>query len=103
MKKSLLLKIVVIVFAFVGFISAANAQVTTTSLTGTIRDSKETLPGASVKATHTPTGTVYGVTTNSDGRYTIGGMRVGGPYTIEVSFVGYKTQKFEDVTLKLGE
>jgi hypothetical protein len=103
MKKSLLLKIVVIVFAFVGFISAAQAQVTTTSLTGTIRDSKETLPGASVKATHTPTGTVYGVTTNADGRYTIGGMRVGGPYTIEVSFVGYKTRIFEDVTLKLGE
>ena len=103
MKKSLLLKVVVIVFAFVGFISAANAQITTTSLTGTIRDSKETLPGASVKATHTPTGTVYGVTTNPDGRYTIGGMRVGGPYTIEVSFVGYKSQKFEDVTLKLGE
>ncbi len=103
MKKSLLLKVVVIVFAFVGFISAVQAQVTTTSLTGTIRDSKETLPGANVKATHTPTGTVYGVTTNADGRYTIGGMRVGGPYTIEVSFVGYKSQTFEDVTLKLGE
>ncbi|TKC06620.1 TonB-dependent receptor [Pedobacter polaris] len=103
MNKSLLLKIVVIVLAFVGFISAANAQITTSSLTGTIRDSKETMPGASVKATHTPTGTVYGVITNADGRYTIGNMRVGGPYTIEVSFVGYKPQKFEDVTLKLGE
>lgn len=103
MKKSLLLKFVVIVFAFVGLISAANAQVTTTSLTGTIRDSKETLPGASIKAVHTPTGTVYGVITNAEGRYTIGGMRVGGPYTIEVSFVGYQAQKFEDVTLKLGE
>ncbi|RZL16847.1 MAG: TonB-dependent receptor, partial [Pedobacter sp.] len=79
------------------------AQITTSSLTGTIRDSKETMPGASVKATHTPTGTVYGVITNNDGRYTIGNMRVGGPYVIEVSFVGYKTQKFENVTLKLGE
>lgn len=103
MKKSLLLKIVVIVLAFVGFGAVANAQITTSSLTGTIRDSKETMPGASVKATHTPTGTVYGVITNNDGRYTIGNMRVGGPYVIEVSFVGYKTQKFENVTLKLGE
>lgn len=103
MKKSLLLKVVVIVLAFVGFISVANAQVTTSSLTGTIKDSKETLPGASIKATHTPTGTVYGVVTNGEGRYTIGNMRVGGPYTIEVSFVGYKPQKFENVTLKLGE
>ncbi|MFI5452723.1 TonB-dependent receptor domain-containing protein [Pedobacter sp. UC225_61] len=103
MKKSLLLKVVVIVFAFVGFISVANAQITTSSMTGTIKDSKETLPGASIKATHTPTGTVYGVITNADGRYTIGNMRVGGPYTIEVSFVGYKPQRFDDVTLKLGE
>ena len=103
MKKSLLFKLVVIVFAFVGFISAAHAQVTTTSLTGTVKDSKDALPGASIKATHTPTGTVYSVITNASGRYTIGNMRVGGPYTIEVSFVGYKSQKFSDVTLKLGE
>ena len=103
MKKSLLLKIVVIVFAFVGFISAAEAQVTTSSLTGTVKDSKDVMPGASIKATHTPTGTVYGVTTNENGRYTIGNMRVGGPYTIEVTFLGYKTQKIEDVMLKLGE
>lgn len=103
MKKSLLFKVVVIVFAFVGLFISAQAQVTTSSLTGTIKDSKETLPGAGIKATHTPTGTVYGVTTNGDGRFTIGNMRVGGPYTIEVSFIGYKTQKFEDVMLKLGE
>jgi outer membrane receptor protein involved in Fe transport len=103
MKKSLLLKIVVIVFAFVGFISAAEAQVTTSSLTGTVKDSKDVMPGASIKATHTPTGTVYGVTTNESGRYTIGNMRVGGPYTIEITFLGYKTQKIEDVILKLGE
>ncbi|WP_316765589.1 TonB-dependent receptor domain-containing protein [Pedobacter frigiditerrae] len=103
MKKSLLLKFVVIVLAFVGFISAANAQITTSSLTGTVKDSKDAMPGASVKATHTPTGTVYSVITNGDGRYTIGNMRVGGPYTIEVSFVGYKPEKFNDVTLKLGE
>ncbi|WP_379092626.1 carboxypeptidase regulatory-like domain-containing protein [Pedobacter sp. UC225_65] len=103
MKKSLLLKIVVIVFAFVGFISVAEAQVTTSSLTGTVKDSKDVMPGASIKATHTPTGTVYGVTTNENGRYTIGNMRVGGPYTIEVTFLGYKTEKIEDVMLKLGE
>jgi outer membrane receptor protein involved in Fe transport len=103
MKKSLLLKVIVIVFAFVGFITAANAQVTTSSLTGTVKDAKDAMPGASIKATHTPTGTVYSVITNESGRYTIGNMRVGGPYIIEVSFVGYKTQKFEDVTLKLGE
>lgn len=103
MKKSLLFKFVVIVFAFVGLFTVAQAQVTTSSMTGTVRDSKDAMPGASIKATHTPTGTVYSVMTNESGRYTIGNMRVGGPYTIEISFLGYKTQKFDDVMLKLGE
>ncbi|WP_029284950.1 carboxypeptidase regulatory-like domain-containing protein [Pedobacter sp. R20-19] len=103
MKKTLLFKIVVIVLAFVGFISVANAQVTTSSMTGTIKDAKGALPGASVKATHTPTGTVYSVSTNNDGRFTIGGMRVGGPYTVEISFVGYRPEKATDIYLKLGE
>jgi outer membrane receptor protein involved in Fe transport len=103
MKKTLLFKFVVLVFVFAGIIFSANAQVTTSSMTGTIKDAKAPLPGASIKAVHTPTGTVYGVTTNADGRFTIGGMRVGGPYTIEVSFVGFAPQKVGDVYLKLGE
>ncbi|TDO22624.1 TonB-dependent receptor [Pedobacter duraquae] len=103
MKKSLLFRIVVIMIAFVGLFSAAQAQVTSSAMTGTIRDAKGVLPGASIRATHTPTGTVYGITTNTDGRYTIGGMRVGGPYTVVISFVGYKATTYNDVYLKLGE
>ena len=103
MKRSLLLKLVVVVIAFVGFTSSLFAQVTTSSMTGTIKDAKGALPGASIKATHTPTGTVYSVSTNNDGRFTIGGMRVGGPYTVEISFVGYRPEKLTDVYLKLGE
>ncbi len=103
MKKSLLLKVVVIVLAFVGFISAANAQVTTASITGTVKDSKEGMAGAGIKATHTPTGTVYGVVTGDDGRFTLGNLRVGGPYTIDVTYVGYETKKIENIFLKLGE
>ncbi|MES2455729.1 MAG: carboxypeptidase regulatory-like domain-containing protein [Bacteroidota bacterium] len=102
MKKSLL-SIVVMVIAFVGFLSDASAQVTTSTLIGTIKDTKGALPGASVKATHTPTGTVYGSTTNADGRFTIVNMRPGGPYTIELSYVGYQAEKVTDVYLKLGE
>ena len=103
MKKNLLFKIVVLLFAVIGFTFAANAQVTTSSATGTIKDGSGPLPGASVKAVHTPTGTTYGVTTNADGRFTIGNMRVGGPYTFEVSFVGFSSQRITDVYLKLGE
>ena len=60
------------------------------------------LPGASVVAIHTPSGTQYGVLTNVDGRFSISNMRVGGPYTVTVSFVGYKSEVYSDVTLSLG-
>lgn len=79
------------------------AQVTTSSLTGTVKDKNEALIGATVKATHLPSGTVYGTTTQTGGYFTIPNMRVGGPYRIEVSFIGYNAQTIEDVSLKLGQ
>jgi len=103
MKKSYLLKIVSLVFVCLGLALTLQAQVTTSSMLGTVKDAKETLPGASIKATHSPTGSVYSVITNAAGRFNIGNMRVGGPYVVEVSFVGYKTQKFDNIYLKLGE
>ena len=79
------------------------AQVTTSSMSGKVTDAQGTVPGATVIATHTPSGTFYGTTTNSEGRYSLQGMRVGGPYTVEVRFVGYAPSKAENITLKLGE
>ena len=82
----------------------AHAQVTTASLSGRIVDDKgETVIGATIVATHTPSGTVYGAVTNSDGRYVLQGMRTGGPYLVEVSCLGYQTVKFTDIRLALGE
>jgi outer membrane receptor protein involved in Fe transport len=103
MKKTLLFKFVVLVFAFVGVFLSSNAQVTTATMSGVIRETKGALPGASVRATHTPTGTVYTTTTSADGRYTIQNMRSGGPYTIEVTFIGYQPFKNEGIFLKLGD
>lgn len=82
----------------------AFAQVTTSSLGGRItEDGGEPLAGAAVIAVHTPSGTQYAAITNNDGRYAIQGMRTGGPYTVEVSFLGMGTLRYEDITLKLGE
>ncbi|MBB2149088.1 TonB-dependent receptor [Pedobacter gandavensis] len=103
MKKSLLFKFVVMILVFAGTFSVVEAQVTTTTMTGTIKDAQGPLPGASVKAVHTPTGTSYGATTNVDGRFTLSNLRIGGPYTIVVSFVGFQAQTFKDVYVKLGE
>ncbi|WP_164849871.1 TonB-dependent receptor [Mucilaginibacter limnophilus] len=83
---------------------ASFAQVTTSSLTGVIKDAKgETLIGATVKATHTPSGTNYATATNADGKFTLPNMRVGGPYLITVTYVGYNAKNISDIYLKLGE
>lgn len=80
------------------------AQITTSSLNGSTRDSSNNpLAGATVKATHEPTGTVYTTVSGKQGQFNIQNMRVGGPYTIEISFVGFETQRFEDVYLRLAE
>lgn len=79
-------------------------QVTTSGISGTVStDSGEKLPGAEVIAVHVPSGTQYGTVTNNEGRYSIQGMRPGGPYKVEVSFLGYSKGTFTDITLFLGE
>jgi hypothetical protein len=103
MKKSLLFKVLVIVIAFVGSFNFVQAQVTTSAMNGVITDAKGPLPGASIKATHTPSGTVYSVSTNNNGRFSIGNMRVGGPYTVVISYIGFQPATISDVFLKLGE
>lgn len=77
---------------------------TTAAMSGTITDSKgQPLPGATVVAMHTPTNTTYGNSTNADGRFNIQNMRVGGPYTVKVSFVGYQDFTRTGVNLTLAE
>ena len=81
-----------------------NAQVTTASMAGKVTDaSNEPIIGATVQAVHQPSGSRYGTVTNVDGRYSIQGMRTGGPYRVEISYIGYQTVIYKDITLQLGE
>ena len=81
-----------------------SAQVTTSSLNGLVVDeSGAPAIGVAVLATHEPSGTIYTVITNEDGRYTINGMRSGGPYSVEFSCLGYQPVTYTDVTLQLAE
>lgn len=99
-KKTLSITLVLICIFPLGLL----AQVTTSNLSGLVKTQNgQPLTGATVKATHTPTGTVSTTTTNRNGRYNINNLQPGGPYTLEISFVGLKTQKKEDVYLSLGE
>lgn len=93
-----------LMMTIVGINHFISAQVTTSSMSGKIVDeSNEVIIGASIRAVHEPSGTTYGGVTNLEGRYTIQGMRVGGPYKVEISYVGYETSIFQGLTLKLGE
>ena len=78
------------------------AQVTNSSLTGTVKDKSGAIIGATVQAVHLPTNTLYGTITNENGIYTIMNMRSGGPYKIEISYVGYSTINEEGLFIPLG-
>ena len=82
---------------------SAVAQVTTSGIDGKVTANNEEVIGATITAKHVPSGTVYRAVTNVNGRYAITGMRSGGPYEVEVSYIGYQTKKFTDLQLVLGQ
>ena len=97
-------KSVLLSIAAMLFVVSAAAQVTTSELNGKVSDQHgEGVPGATVVAVHTPSGTQYYAVANAEGRFSIKGMRTGGPYTVEISCLGYNTVAYTDITLKLGE
>jgi hypothetical protein len=84
-------------------VSHVMAQETTSEIQGVVTGDKGTgLEGATVVATHLPTGTHYSTSTRKDGRYNLPNLRVGGPYELTVSFVGFGTEKRSDIMLTLG-
>ena len=95
------LHLLVALLAFM--VTTAMAQITTSSVSGKITANGDDVIGATIKAVHQPSGTVYRAVTNIDGRYSIQGMRPGGPYVLEVSYIGYKTKTVKNITLALGQ
>ena len=82
------------------------AQITTSSMAGKVTFGSQTgeeVIGATVVAVHTPSGTRYTAVTNASGRFSIQGMRTGGPYEVNISYVGYQPKVVKGVILQLGE
>ncbi len=81
-----------------------SAQVTTSSISGTVLDAAgNSLGGATIRAQHLPSGTIYTTIAQPNGTFFMQGLRSGGPYTIEISTIGYETKTVDDITLSLGE
>lgn len=79
-------------------------QTTTSSIKGIVKSTAgETLPAATILAIHTPTGSKYSALSNEDGRFSMLNMRIGGPYKITISFVGFESQVYNEVYLDLGK
>lgn len=103
MRKNLLL--LFSVFCLIQFSnSGVFAQgVTTASFIGLVKDNRGPLPGATVVAIHVPSGTKYVTATRADGRYNLPDVRVGGPYTVRISFVGLNDYMQDNITTTLGQ
>ena len=98
-KKIVRLLTVLLIFPF-----ALSAQVTTSSITGVIKQPNgDAIAGATITAIHTPSGTKYQTTTTKTGSFTLPGLRPGGPYTITIESLGMQKQDIEGVTLTLGD
>ena len=94
-------------FVFLGLAlcaSMVSAQITTGLLSGVVTDtSGAVLPGVTIEATHQPTGTSYSTVTDTEGRFKLANVRVGGPYVVTVSLEGFHPQESSDTYVSLGE
>lgn len=103
-KLSYVLTTFFVCFIVLPLFNIAMAQVTTSTIDGLITDREgEPLAGANVVAVHEPSGTRRGVSTRSNGRYTLPNLRIGGPYTVTVTFVGFERQEQTGINLTLGK
>jgi hypothetical protein len=96
--KKMILSLILTTFALVGY-----GQITTSSISGVVKTQKnEVLVGATIQILHVPTGTRYNTATNKSGTYSLPGVRVGGPYTLTASYVGYRKDEVKDINTSLG-
>ncbi len=98
--KNALLLLALLLVSFVNVFS----QETTSELQGVVTgEGGQALQGATITAIHLPTGTRYTTSTRKDGRYNLPNVRVGGPYEVTATFVGFETTSQKDISLLLGQ
>lgn len=92
--------ILLVLFAF----QFLKAQVTSSGIRGNVLDSKgEAIIGSVIKVIHKESGSLYGAQSDVNGNFRIVGLKVGGPYKINASYIGFQSQEFDNIYLNLGE
>ncbi|MDH6305343.1 hypothetical protein M2463_002140 [Parabacteroides sp. PH5-13] len=100
MRRTLLL----LTFSFLTLSFFVKAQVTTAGISGKVTEvSSEPMIGVNIMATHTPTGTVYFTVTQPNGTYSFNNLRIGGPYVVDFTYVGFNPEARTGIVLALGE
>ena len=65
--------------------AVASAQETTSTIRGTVTTGGAPVAGATVVATNVPSNTRSETTTDANGNFSMSGLRVGGPFTVEIT------------------
>ena len=98
------IRLVVLFLLFFWVAPRANAQLTTSAFEGAVNDKNgAAIPGATVVLTHVPTGTRSGTQTDPNGKFLLSNLKPGGPYAVQVSYVGYTALGQDDLYLSLGK
>lgn len=94
-----------ILMSFIWMLSIGTlvAQETTSEIRGVVTDQGGPVAGATISAVHVPSGTTYATTSRKDGHYNLANLRIGGPYELKVTFVGYKPETQNNIVLILGQ
>lgn len=102
MRKTMIRLVSVVFLLTLAFVS--RAQETTSEITGLVTDAQGApVSGATITALHTPTGTKYSTSSRKDGRFNFANVKIGGPYTITTTFVGFKDEVQDNIMLVLGQ
>jgi hypothetical protein len=101
--KHMMRRLLFMIIIALAIVQISHAQVTTSSMSGVITaQNGQPLEGATVSAVHVPSGTQYSTVSRKGGTFALPNMRVGGPYTVTVSYVGYQAFSVTDIFLELG-
>jgi len=97
-------KLLLLLTMTVGALIVHGQGSTTSTMNGRITDTNGgPLIGATVLATNASTGAEYGNVTDTDGYYRIPNMKVGGPYSVTISYIGFESYTEDNIYMTLGQ